>query len=71
MANQTIMTVASIDMKKLKNAEHVQLHTNVMNVIEGADAEAIGLLETIYGPYTSAIMEEQDIVNKAQVDENV
>ena len=65
MANQTIMTVASVDMKKLKNAEHVQLHTNVMNVIEGADAEAIGLLETIYGPYTSAIMEEQDIVNKA------
>ena len=61
-----LLTISTIALSNLKNAEHVQFHTNVMNVIEGADAEAIGLSELVYGPYTSAIMEEQDIVNKAQ-----
>ena len=60
MANLCLVDILNLTL--LKNAEHVQYHTNIMNVIEGADAEAIGLPELVYGPYTSAIMEEQDIV---------
>lgn len=48
-----LLTISTIALSNLKNAEHVQFHTNVMNVIEGADAEAIGLSELVYGPYTS------------------
>ena len=63
MANLCLVDILNLTL--LKNAEHVQYHTNIMNVIEGADAEAIGLPELVYGPYTSAIMEEQDIVYNA------
>lgn len=58
-----IITIGTIDQKRLKNAEHASLFTSIMYVIEGDDAETIGLNELVYGPFSSAIMEEMDIVN--------
>ena len=52
-------------MKKFKNAEHVQLHTNIRNIINQADIETMGLSEAVFNPYRQAIMAEQDIVYKA------
>ena len=60
-----ILIISPIALGSLKNAEHVQLHTNVRNVINAADAESIGLTEVVWSPYRTAIAEEQDIVNKA------
>ena len=61
----SLLLINNLNCSLLKNAEHVQYHTNIMNVIEGVDAETMGLSELVYGPYTSAIMEEQDIVYNA------
>lgn len=58
-----IITIGTIDQKRLKNAEHAQLFTNLMNVIEGVDAEAIGLKEEAYQRLTTCVLEEVDIVN--------
>ena len=60
-----ILYLKNIEMKRLKNAEHVQLHANVRSVIENADAEELGLSSLVYNPYRQAINVEQDIVNKA------
>ena len=60
-----ILTIRTIDLARLKNAEHVQLHTNVRNVINTAGAETIGLAQTDFMPYLQGIAQEQDIVNKA------
>ena len=37
MANYSFLILTSVDMKKFKNAEHVQFHTNVRNIINQAD----------------------------------
>ena len=59
------LIIASFDAKKLKHAEHVQLHTNIRNVINQAGAETIGVSQAVFMPYLQAIAKEQDIVYKA------
>lgn len=58
-----IVTIGSIDQKRLKNAEHAQLFMNLQNVIEGADAETVGLNSAAYERFTICVGEEVDIVN--------
>ncbi len=60
-----LLKVNHIELGRLKNAEHVQLHTNVRNVINNAGTTAIGMPQLVYVPYLQAIADEQDIVNKA------
>ena len=63
------LTIISIDLGRMKNAEHVQLHGNIRSLIENADAEEIGLASSVYNPYRQAINAEQDIVNNSQASE--
>ena len=60
-----ILIISSIALGNLKNAEHVQLHTNVRNVINTTGAESMGLAQRVFMPYLQSIAQEQDIVNKA------
>ena len=61
-----ILTLINITLVNFKNAEHVQFHTNVRNVINQAGAESIGMPQGVFMPYLQAIAQEQDIVNKTQ-----
>ena len=65
MENYSFLILTSVDMKKFKHAEHVQLHTNIRNVINTAGAETMGLTQAVFMPYLQAIAKEQDIVYKA------
>ncbi len=60
-----ILTISTIDMARLKNAEHVQLHSNVRNLVTTATPTKLGLADVVFTPYRDAILVEQDIVNKA------
>ena len=60
-----LLKVNYIEQARLKNAEHVQLHTNVRSMINAAGVEEIGLAQQVYDNYNQAITTEQDIVNKA------
>ena len=60
-----ILTISTIDMARLKNAEHVQLHSNVRNLVTTATPTKLGLSDVVFTPYRDAILVEQDIVNKA------
>ena len=60
-----MLTINTLELKRLKNAEHVQFHTNVLSVVDKVTAEAIGLSSLIFSGYTTAIAAEQDIVNMA------
>ena len=60
-----VLTINHIELGRLKNAEHVQLHTSVRNVINTAGAETMGLAQRTFMPYLQSIAQEQDIVNKA------
>lgn len=60
-----ILTINTIALTNLKNAEHVQFHTNVRNVIESAGTEETGITDLVYDPYCVTIEKEQDIVNMA------
>ena len=60
-----ILTISTIDMARLKNAEHVQLHSNVRNLVTTATPTKLGLADVVFTPYRDAILAEQDIVNKA------
>ena len=61
-----ILTIAAITLVNMKNAEHVQFHTNIRNVINTAGAENIGVPQAVFMPYLQGIAQEQDIVNKTQ-----
>lgn len=58
-----MLTLSTLTHERLKNAEHVQFHTNVLSIINTATADAIGLNALILTTFASAIAEEQDIVN--------
>ena len=60
-----MVTLSTLDLHRLKNAEHVQFHSNVCKIIETAEPEAMGLSELIFSPYAANVGTEQDIVNKA------
>ena len=62
----SILTIVAITLVNMKNAEHVQFHTNVSNVITNAGTEEIGLSDTVFNAYRAAITAEQDIVNRTQ-----
>ena len=59
-----ILIIDSIVLTKLRNAEHVQFHTNVRNVINTEGAETMGMSQAVFMPYLQAIAKEQDIVNR-------
>ena len=60
-----ILTILTIALGNLKNAEHVQLHSNVRNLVTTATPAKLGLADVVFTPYRDAILAEQDIVNKA------
>ena len=61
-----ILTLIAITLVNMKNAEHVQFHTNVRNVINSAGIAKIGMPQAVMTPYITAVAAEQDIVNKTQ-----
>ena len=58
-----MQTINPITLERLKNAEHVQFHTNIRTIVEKILSETIGLDAVVMTNYTAAIAAEQDIVN--------
>ncbi len=57
--------VNTLSFGQLKNAEHVSLFTNVKVAIDKMTPTALGLSDTLYTAYKSALGVEQDIVNRS------
>lgn len=60
-----ILTIIALQLALMKNAEHVQFHSNVRNIITTATPDKLGLSNDVFNPYRDAILAEQDIVNRA------
>lgn len=60
-----LITISTLALSNMKNAEHVQYHTNVRDILVKVTAEVIGLNVQVMNAYTPAIEAEQDIVNMA------
>ncbi len=60
-----ILIISTLALTSLKNAEHVQYHANVRNLISNTGLEAIGLNNLVMETYTAAIDKEQDVVNRS------
>lgn len=60
-----ILIISTLALTSLKNAEHVQYHTNVRNLITTTGLEKLGLNSLLMEPYNLAISKEQDVVNRS------
>lgn len=60
-----LITILTLALSNMKNAEHVQYHTNVCDILKKVTAEKIGLNVLVLNNYATAIETEQDIVNMA------
>lgn len=60
-----MLKINNLSYDKLKNAEHVSLFTNVKVAIDKLTPTSLGLSETLFTAYKSALGLEQDIVNRS------
>lgn len=59
-----ILVIDFIVLSKLRNAEHVQFHSNARDIVNSVGVSAMGMAPAVLSPYVQAITKEQDIVNR-------